>query len=357
MKTINKIVLFILMLLMLPFAAVLQTDVYRIKKIIIDAGHGGKDPGALGSNVYEKNLVLPIALKLGKLIQSAYPEIEVIYTRDADFFVELNKRAEIANNEMADLFISIHANANLNKKRNGCETYIMGPASEGLNFEVAKRENSVIVYEEDYIHKYEGFDVENPETRIILSLIQNAFREQSLILATKVQEQMVKLTKRKDGGVHQQGFFVLWKTNMPSILVETGYVSNSSDEAYLMSTAGQNAYSQAIFNAFKDYKTVMEQRSWFSEELLKIQKPSTENQNNTNTTNKNERTPKQTTTKPTKENDNKSISFGVQIYTSSKKMPLDSPRFKGLSEVFEYEHNGSYKYAVGKKVLSKRQMH
>lgn len=350
-----KIISLLIFFLIFQQVSIAQKGVYHLKKVVIDAGHGGKDPGAVGKRVYEKNIVLPIALKLGKMIENEFPDVEVIYTRDADFFVELDKRAEIANSNMADLFISIHANSNPNAKRNGCETYIMGPSSEGLNFEVAKRENSVIVYEENYVHKYNGYNVENPETLIVLSLIQNAFQEQSLLLATKIQMQMASRTKRFDGGVHQEGFLVLWKTNMPSVLVETGYISNDSEEKYLMTKKGQYTYAVSIFSAFKEYKTLVEKRSRFSEELLKIQNSNITQtntdahiNNKTKQNNSNSKSRKNTSINNTKHQINNHIYFSVQVYTSKKKLPGNAPQFKGIDGIFNYKHYDLYKYAAGK---------
>jgi N-acetylmuramoyl-L-alanine amidase len=223
--------------------------------VVIDAGHGGKDPGAIGySKSYEKNIVLAVSLKLGALIQKHFPDIKVVYTRDKDVFVELQERAAIANKANADLFISIHCNANADRNAYGSETYCLGLHRSEANLEVAKRENSVILLEDNYVEKYDGFDPNAPEAHIIFSLFQYAFINQSVSFASKIEQQMAATANRKSRGVKQAGFLVLYKTTMPGVLIELGFISNKNDEAFLTSAAGQDATAQGLLNAFANYK-------------------------------------------------------------------------------------------------------
>ena len=231
---------------------------FRVKTIIIDAGHGGKDPGAVNGKTYEKDIVLAIALKLGKLIKNNLKDVRVIYTRDTDEFIELHERANIANKNKANVFISIHCNTGPLEKMIGTETYAMGIEKNSSNLEVSKRENSVVILEENYLAKYDGFDPNSPEAHIIFSLYQNAYLDQSLNLASKVENQMKIKAKRNSRGVKQAGFLVLWKTAMPSILIETGFLSNPDEKKYLCSDTGQTNIANSIFKAFKEFKSELE---------------------------------------------------------------------------------------------------
>jgi len=237
-----------------------QTDNngYNLKKVVIDAGHGGKDPGCLGSGSREKHIALSIALKLGNYIKTNLPEVEVIYTRNTDVFIELHERANIANKSKADLFISIHCNANTSKQPYGTETYVMGLHKTEENLDVSKRENSAILFEDNYSTHYDGFDPNSPEGHILFALNQSAYLKQSIILASKIQTQFKDRAKRRSRGVYQAGFLVLYKTVMPAVLIETGFLSNWSEEQYLKTDAGQSHIASAIFRAFRDYKEEME---------------------------------------------------------------------------------------------------
>lgn len=228
----------------------------EVKTIVIDAGHGGHDPGALGNGAREKDVALQIALKLGKIMGDSLKDVRLVYTRKSDHFVELWERASIANKNNADLFISIHCNANASEHAHGSETYVMGLHKSDGNLDVSKRENSAILMEENYREneQYMGYDPNSPETHIILSLFQSAFREQSLQLANKVQQHIQKNNILKNRGVKEAGFLVLWKTSMPSVLIETGFITNQSDKDYLNSDAGQAKMARSIFRAVKEYK-------------------------------------------------------------------------------------------------------
>jgi len=236
-----------------------------INTVVIDAGHGGKDSGTSGIISKEKDIALKIALELGKTIQKHLKDVKVIYTRSTDKFVELEQRAQIANKNGADLFISIHCNSlpkNTPEKRKqgiyGTETYIMGMHTSDANFDVAKRENAVILMEEGNKEKYEGFDPNSPESYILFSLYQSAYLENSLRLADKIEHQFKERVQRKSRGVRQAGFWVLYRTSMPSVLVETGYLSNNNEEKYLNDAYGQTLIASGLFRAFRDYKNEIE---------------------------------------------------------------------------------------------------
>lgn len=230
---------------------------YKITKVVIDAGHGGHDTGCLGSSSKEKDIALSIALKLGKFIENNFTDVKVIYTRTSDIFVELHQRAAIANNNKADVFICIHCNSGP-REAYGTETFVMGLHKSEDNLNVAKRENASILMEENYQAKYEGFDPNSPEAYIIFSLYQNAFLTQSLNLASKVQHQFKEKVARYSRGVKQAGFLVLYRTTMPSVLIETGFLTNRSEESYMSSEKGQNELAFAIYKAFQDYKNEIE---------------------------------------------------------------------------------------------------
>lgn len=223
--------------------------------LVIDAGHGGKDPGAMGNGAKEKNINLAVALAFGKLVEQNCKDVKVVYTRKTDVFVELNERANIANRNKADLFISIHTNATAAKVGpQGTETYTLGMHRAADNLAVAKRENSVITLESNYEQKYEGFDPNSAESYIIFELMADKNMESSVKLADLIQKQFRNTAKRVDKGVHQAGFLVLRATSMPSVLIELGYINNASEATYLTSTAGVNALAKSIYNAFISYK-------------------------------------------------------------------------------------------------------
>jgi N-acetylmuramoyl-L-alanine amidase len=225
---------------------------------VIDAGHGGHDPGTSGKSLKEKEVALKIALKLGSYIEKNIPGVKVIYTRKDDRYLSLDERAEIANKAKADLFICIHANSLPGAPAYGTETYVMGLHKDKSNFEVAKRENSVILMDENYEERYEGFDPKSPESYILFTLNQSAYQESSLRFAAKVEEQFKNRVGRNSRGVKQAGFMVLWKTTMPSVLIETGFLSNANEEKYLGTENGQDMIASGIYRAFKEYKTEME---------------------------------------------------------------------------------------------------
>lgn len=305
---------------MLCLAILLPARLYSqpmVRKVVIDAGHGGKDPGAVGKNSKEKDIALAIALKTGNYIKQNLPDVEVIYTRKTDVFVELHKRAEIANKSKADLFISIHCNANKSPNPYGAETYVMGLHRSQANLEVAKLENAAILKEENYADMYDGFDPNRDEDYITLNLFQNAYLESSLLLASLVQDQFRERAKLKDRGVWQAGFWVLYKIAMPGILIETGFISNLTDEKYLMSDNGQNYIASAIYRAFKEYKLMVESPENHAQMAIPVNKGSLKSD----------------------------IRFRVQFASSSKEKTAG--KFKDVDNVMVYEHQGMFKYTSG----------
>lgn len=231
---------------------------YKVKKIVIDAGHGGKDPGTHGAISKEKDIALKVAMEVKRIINENMKDVKVILTREDDSFPTLESRPELANKEGADLFISIHANWVANPSVYGTETYVMGIQNTGRNFEVAKRENSVILLEENYEERYDGFDPQSPESYILFSLTQSAYQERSIRLAGLIEDQFKTRVGRKSRGVKQSSLLVLWRSAMPSVLVELGYLSNPKEEKDLNDELNQVYMASGIFRAFREYKEEIE---------------------------------------------------------------------------------------------------
>lgn len=315
------------MVLFLPFFGISQEDesVYSaVKTVVIDAGHGGKDPGCHGVSAQEKHVCLAMALMLGDMIKKNYPEIKVVYTRDKDVFVELADRAKIANKNNADLFICIHANA-ASASAYGTETYVLGLHRTESQQQVAERENSIIHLEEDGGAKYKDFDM-SPDAIIARQIQLSVFLDQSISFASKLQKEFTSIG-RYDRGVKQAGFLVLYKTTMPSVLIETGFLTNPTEEKFLNTPETQKLMAESMFKAFKKYKNELE---GVDEE--------TETTNNFINNDKTE----SVSNSETKDD----IYFKVQIETSEKKLSLTDPKFKGYT-VSQYQQDGLYKYTVG----------
>ncbi len=258
------IVVGLLAITLLNSSTSLRKSDFKVKTVVIDAGHGGHDPGTHGASSKEKDIVLKVALQVGSYIEEYLPDVKVIYTRKDDKFVELNVRANIANKNEADVFISVHANSlptNTSDERKasvyGTETYVMGVQNSERNLEVAKRENSVILLEEDYEKKYD-FDPKSPESLILFSLTQSAFQEKSIYLANMIEDQFSKRAGRRSYGVKQSSLYLMWSTSMPSVLVEIGYLSNPKEEMELKNSSVQSNIASGIFRAFRDYKNEIE---------------------------------------------------------------------------------------------------
>lgn len=290
--------------------------------LVIDAGHGGHDPGAVGRISKEKNINLNVALAVGQLIEKNCPDVKVIYTRKRDVFIPLNRRSEIANEAKADLFISIHTNALANNRTaQGASTWTLGLAKSEANLKVAQRENAVILYEDDYQTRYAGFNPNSAESYIIFEFMQDKYMEQSVHLASLVQEQFRHQCRRVDRGVHQAGFLVLKASAMPSILIELGFISTPAEERYLNSKQGINNLSNGIYRAFLAYK---------QEQAGRLGK-----------------TP---ANKPTRQEVAVSTEkpvFMIQILASSELLRDNDKRLKGLKGVEHYKENGLYKYTYG----------
>ena len=257
MKLTTKLLL--ILTLTVPTVVSAQSKIDATEKglstVVIDAGHGGKDPGCTWGDKKEKDLNLKVALLFGGMIEEAYPDVKVIYTRKDDRFVELHTRGDIANRADADLFISIHTDAVGNNEAHGSSTYIMGNDKSEKNLAVAQRENSVIVMEGDYEEKYEGYDPSSDESFIIFSLMQYAHSEQSMIFAEMVQKHYAKNTAIIDRGARQGPYLVLWRTAMPSVLTEMGFMTHKGDRDYLHSEVGQKQVAKSLFDAFSEYRT------------------------------------------------------------------------------------------------------
>src|SRR5690554_5326905 len=338
-EMMNKLIFtcIIMVIILLPAITVNADNNYgtglddsHIRTVVIDPGHGGKDPGAVYGKVREKDIVLDIALKLGQYIKNTFPDVQVVYTRDKDVFVPLFKRAEIANRNKADLFISIHVNAVGRGSAQGTETYILGQHRSNENLEVAKKENAVILLESDYKVTYEGFDPNSPESYIMFELVQDEYLEHSAMLASAVQDQFRERVNRIDRSVKQAGFLVLREIAMPGILVEAGFLSHPSERAFLQSDDGRDYLASAIFRAFRDYKKKIEARSSFHlvtiprEESLRTDVVSLPVENES------------------------SVYYSIQIASLSKSVETKPSNFKNEKNVFMSLSNNGYKYFSGK---------
>lgn len=293
--------------------------------VVLDAGHGGKDPGNRGGGFQEKEIALNIVMKIGKALEKN-PNIKVIYTRDSDVFIPLDQRAKIANDAKADLFISVHCNAH-NSQAYGTETFVLGLHRNQTNFEVAKRENSVIFLEEDYDITYGGFDPNSPESYIGMMIMQEEYLDQSILLADFVQKKFTNELKRNDRGVKQAGFLVLHQTYMPSVLIETGFLTNKNEGPYLNSLNGQNKMAEAIVQAIEDYSHSINLAVL---DNLEQEAPVP-------------------VFKEIKDFDDTvtGVTFKVQLVASSKKLEPKSSNFKGLSPVFREKEGKLFKYYFG----------
>lgn len=320
----------------------------KVTKVVIDAGHGGQDPGAIGKRAKEKDINLAVALKLGKLITDNYSDVQVIYTRKTDVFVELYRRAQIANSNHAQLFISLHCNSTDGSVASGVETYVMGLHKTEANMEVAKKENSAMLLEKNFENNYEGFNPNSPEADVIFSLYTSAYLNNSILLASKVQSNLLANTHFVDRKVRQAGFWVLYKVAMPSILVELGFISNYKDETQLMNPNSQDVMAASIYNAFVEYKNKLEKTDKKGIPVKPIQtvvEPKPEP-----TPVVNEKQPEANPATETVQNEdskNIDIRFRVQFYTDVKNYAISDPKFANLTEVRKYQQNGVWKYTAG----------
>lgn len=313
-----------------------EKSVVELKTVVIDAGHGGHDPGATNGKIYEKDITLSVALMLGELIKKNHPSIKVIYTRNNDTFVNLYKRADIANKNNADLFISIHINSAGNSAARGHETFVMGTDMSQSNMEVCKLENSVILLEDDYSSNYQGFDPNNPESYIIFTLLQNAHLQQSMELATLIQKNAASGPITNNRGVKQGNFIVLWKCTMPAVLVELGFLSNQNDMKSLTTKTAQQQIANNIYKAFRTYK-----KQYDTEIIIPEEQALNRNSGKSGTVTDN-----------SSKTQDKGISagqegtFGIQVFTSKTKLPDSAKEFKGW-KCRALKNGKTYKYYIG----------
>lgn len=353
--------------------------VFAIKTIVIDAGHGGKDPGCHGAKYKEKDIALAVALKFGKYIEENMKDVKVIYTRKTDIFPSLQERANIANRAKADLFISIHCNSACyrdkklkkdicNNDAHGAETYVMGIKNEKGKMDVSQRENAAILLEDDYVKTYQGFDPNSDESYIIMSMFNDSYVDQSLNFASKVQKQYGERIGRKDKGVKRASLLVLWKSYMPSVLTEIGFLTNPAEEQFLGSAKGQDYLASGLFRAFREYKDEIEgvtkkyddafekQEKYKmtkedSLELKEISKDIIPVVKTEGDSIKEDAEEVEVVKKDNEEKDkNKSdapVIYKVQITSSDKPIPLNSEKFTGVEKPGEYIDKGIYKYTAG----------
>jgi N-acetylmuramoyl-L-alanine amidase len=335
-------VMFIITLLFLSFFSYSQSEVFRVA---LDAGHGGHDAGAKYNGRIEKEVALAVVLKVGKILEES-KKVEVVYTRKTDVFIDLIERANIANRARASIFVSIHCNANKNLAADGTETYVMGMTKIASNLEAAKKENSVITLEKDYKQKYEGFDPSSPETMIGMTLMQEEYLDNSISLASKVENEFQNLGKKiRGGGVKQAPYMVLHKAYMPRILIEMGFISNTIEGAILVSEEGQNDLAQAIAKAIIKYRN-----EFFESEIL-------ENFPNS----KADSIEKKEVIKPKETSDFQEVPevsilpttgtiFKVQLSASYIQLELQPKNFKGLNFISMEFENNLYKYFYGETI-------
>jgi N-acetylmuramoyl-L-alanine amidase len=295
--------------------------------VVLDAGHGGKDPGKVGyKKVKEKDIALKIVLQVGKLLEKE-PHIKVVYTRKTDVFVDLWERGKIANKADADLFVSVHCNAH-HTQAYGAETWVLGTHANRQNFEVAKAENLVIELEDNYKENYKGFDPNSPESVIGLTLMQEEYLDQSIQLASIIQDGFANKLKRKNRNVKQAGFVVLHQTYMPSVLIETGFITNKNEGAFLSSATGQQKFANSIYKSITKYIEQLSLNTVATSDVVALNDVESPKKNENSTTYSN-------------------VDFKVQIASGSRKLETKSYNFKGLSNVERVKVGSSYKYYLG----------
>lgn len=309
-----------------------------LRCIVIDAGHGGKDPGAVGNGQQEKAINLGVALRLGRMIGEQLPDVKVVYTRRDDRFIPLADRSKIATGAGGDLFVSIHTNSSPSSAAAGTETYVMGEDKGNRNLSVVMRENSVISLEADYTSRYEGYDPNSSESLILFSLMQYAYQSQSLSLAELIQAQYAGHAQRRDKGVKQAGFLVLWRTPMPSVLTEVGFISNPAEAKFLGSAAGQEKIAAAIFRAVKEYKRRTDSRTLATGPAQEAAPMA-------------ERTVPGSAAGQAAEagtENAEKVVFRIQVKSSLSKIPVTRSNFGDYAEgVLEKRIDGRYKYYYG----------
>jgi len=362
--------------------------------VVIDAGHGGHDPGAMGAISREKDINLDVSLDLGLIIEQKYKDVKVIYTRKTDKYLTLQERADVVNNNHADLFICIHTNSAQSSSAYGAESYTLGLAKTKANLDVAMRENSVITLEENYKTKYQGFDPKSVDSYIMFEFMQDKYIDRSVDFASTIQKQFSNYCNRSDRGVRQAGFWVLHRSACPSVLVEVGFISNSAEERFLSSEHGKKEMATAIFNAFVDYKrdhdkksgrqiasvskieqsvkveyssknvlkSVIQDSTKLNQQPIEVQsasqlKSDPQTQNTTQSQQKQAevkdlKVDLNTVSKPTKEESKKQNIFAVpvfkvQILASNKILKMNAPDFKGVKYLDSFVEGRFTKYTIG----------
>lgn len=342
-----------LLLLFVLLGCILNANAFTV---VLDAGHGGHDAGAVGAFSKEKNINLKYVLEVGDLIKKNHPDVKVIYTRNKDVFVNLNERARIANRAKADLFISIHTNASKNKDANGMETFTLGASRSKENMEVAMLENSVILLEDNYEKKYEGFDPNSTDSYIMFEFMKDQYMDRSITCADFIQQNMINAAKLNNRGVRQAGFLVLRATTMPSVLIELGFISNKEEEKFLNNSNNQTKICQAIYKAFADYKHDIDRKNGKTDEAAPAPtaKPAP----------KAESAPKAEPATPkaaapqvapvakaespaTPSTSNKEVAYYWQVLVSKNNYERSNPIFKGLTIGHVINENNVYKYLIG----------
>jgi N-acetylmuramoyl-L-alanine amidase len=366
--------LFIVPIYLLSFVLSFGTVFAANFTVTIDAGHGGKDPGAIGSFAKEKSINLAVALKVGKLIESRYSDVRVVYTRKTDVFIPLEERAAIANNAHSNLFLCIHTNSSLSPSASGAETYTLGLAKTQANMNVARRENAVILLEDNYKQKYQGFNPNSTDSYIMFEYMQDKYIDRSVQFASDIQTQFSQKANRADRGVRQAGFWVLHRTSMPAVLVEVGYVSNRNEEEFISSEGGQQRLAESIVTAFGKFKHEHDRRSGkmlvsavredtvavkHSEEQSSKQdsiRPETARQEPEKRKKRKKTQPvaaevPQTEVaakkdQPKSEVNTDALTFKVQFFTSPTKLKKHSPKLKGIENAAFYREQSAYKYTT-----------
>lgn len=310
--------------ILLPDAGNAQSSDSKQFVVVLDAGHGGKDPGALGKRSQEKDIVLDIVLRTGKYLNENYSDVKVIYTRSTDIFVELDRRTKIANDAKADLFVSVHCNANESKTPHGTEVYVMGTEKTEANLAVAMKENSAALLEDNSGDRYDGIDPNSAEAYIAFSLFQNIHIENSLSMAQFLMKAMNKNLGLLDRGTKQAPFFVLYRTAMPSVLIEAGFISNLSDEAILMSDAGKEKIAYSIYSAINAYRNEVEKTTSSPGAMHAISQET-----------------------PVQQDNKTGIVFKIQFASFQEIIPISDSRFSALRSVSYIKSGSYYKYYCG----------
>lgn len=356
----SRLTFLFFLLLVLPLTSFNKNDTEVETKdkfvVVLDAGHGGHDPGNIGNGYLEKKIALAIVLKIGEELKK-HPDIKVVYTRDDDTFVDLFERGQIANQANADLFVSVHCNAH-NSDAYGTETYVLGLHANRQNFEVAKKENSVIYLEDDYEQRYAEYDINSPESVIGLTIMQEEFLDQSILLGKKLQDNFTVKLKRKDRKVKQAGFIVLHQTFMPSVLIEAGFLTNKNEGSYLNSKKGQNEMGKAIAESILAYKKDMgfnaapvtstpkiedtEVAVNIPEEIKNKEEKPKENQTSTTSG-----TIQETKVDTEKRVATSGVEFKVQLMASGKTIPLTPDNFNGLNNLSKEPYKNMFRYMFG----------